>query len=498
MASPQSPYPPYQPRRHSQSSDPTMPPAPPPKPSSQEVSRRSTPASAPTQPPPPEHVGTYGIGSEDPRSTQQARFREVAHAQRIADPGEHWLPQILEDQTKQDLADVLGTPELLAALAHSTSTSHPSIAVSQEPLQAALTENISLASHLVELEARLTHLRSSTQAQLLSTHALERQWRQKQSDMDRALAPFSPSSLYQRLSQGVQEQEMICRALEESYLEGDGGTATEREALEWVRRSQNIVNGIIDEYIDTRSTSYTLLLGLYLPRSVGNSTTLKEIFVQIPGYDDITLGVLLLNSVSIIIVTIQAFFIQISDIKTSLFPSPTNFRVKMVKFLTSFAAIVGLVSALPSAVVQRSPEDGSQYYLKTKVISGDATKDGLYLEGYHITAGGEDATLTTDVTQALPGFLNGTYQQFVLSGSPSPNGLELPLLIQSNAQIYAGYGDGGFSFNASGLISSNPEWRGWLACDWSHLVPQLFWQYFFTDYTLPPNCAIVELHPEAI
>jgi hypothetical protein len=29
---------------------------------------------------------------------------------------------------------------------------------------------------------------------------------------------------------------MICRALEESFLEGDGGVATEREAAEWVRR----------------------------------------------------------------------------------------------------------------------------------------------------------------------------------------------------------------------------------------------------------------------
>jgi hypothetical protein len=54
--------------------------------------------------------------------------------------------------------------------------------------------------------------------------------------MDRALAPFSPSALYQKLGQGVSEQEMVCRALEESFLEGDGATATEREAAEWVRR----------------------------------------------------------------------------------------------------------------------------------------------------------------------------------------------------------------------------------------------------------------------
>jgi hypothetical protein len=100
----------------------------------------------------------------------------------------------------------------------------------------ALAENMSLASHLSELEARLAHLRASTQAQLLSTHALERQWRQKQSGMDQALSPFSPSSLYQKLSQGVQEQEMVCRALEESFLEGDGGVASEREITEWVKR----------------------------------------------------------------------------------------------------------------------------------------------------------------------------------------------------------------------------------------------------------------------
>jgi hypothetical protein len=124
----------------------------------------------------------------------------------------------------------------LSALVHSHSAAHPSTTASQEPLLEALVENISLASHLNDLEARLIHLRASTQAQLLSTHAIERQWRQKQSDMDRALSPFSPSSLYQRLSQGVQEQEMVCRALEESFLEGDGGVATEREIMEWVRR----------------------------------------------------------------------------------------------------------------------------------------------------------------------------------------------------------------------------------------------------------------------
>jgi DNA-binding PadR family transcriptional regulator len=82
-------------------------------------------------------------------------------------------------------------------------------------------------------------------------HALERQWRQKQTDMDTALARFSPAALYQLLAQSVQEQAAVCHALEESFLEdnnaavdhgrGDKTTATatatgEREAADWIRR----------------------------------------------------------------------------------------------------------------------------------------------------------------------------------------------------------------------------------------------------------------------
>lgn len=81
--------------------------------------------------------------------------------------------------------------------------------------------------------------RAATSAQLLSARALERQWRAKQGEMDAALAPFAPASLYQRLVAGVAEQEGVCRALEESFLAGegagDGKVAGEREVGEWVR-----------------------------------------------------------------------------------------------------------------------------------------------------------------------------------------------------------------------------------------------------------------------
>ena len=136
---------------------------------------------------------------------------------------------------KSDLSGILSNTELQAALVNAPSTTHPSVPQSQKPLYSALEQNIALATHLISLESQLDVQRAATQSQLLSLHALERQWRQKQAEMDTALAPFSPKSLYQRLAQAVQEQEQVCQALEESFLEGDG-RAGEREVADFVKR----------------------------------------------------------------------------------------------------------------------------------------------------------------------------------------------------------------------------------------------------------------------
>lgn len=131
---------------------------------------------------------------------------------------------------------MLANPAMLNALTHSPDAIHPSLQASHQALASALEENIELANQLIEVESHLSHQRAATQAQLLSTHALERQWRQKQSDMDHALAPFSPAALYQQLGQGVQEQAMVCQAMEESFLDGEGDGASEREVTEWIRK----------------------------------------------------------------------------------------------------------------------------------------------------------------------------------------------------------------------------------------------------------------------
>ncbi|KAL2154135.1 hypothetical protein VTH82DRAFT_2811 [Thermothelomyces myriococcoides] len=195
------------------------PPAPPPKPPGTfDVSRMGTPTSGPgPRPPPLPEVSTTGPSSAVSSSDSNTKHQHGLTQEDVADPGDKWLPKFLQDKSY---------------------TIHPSLRASHEALRAALSENMELAAQLLDLEARLAHQRSAAQAQLLATHALERQWRAKQGDMDHALAPFAPASLYQRLAQGVAEQEGVCHALEESFLEGegDGALATEREASDWVKR----------------------------------------------------------------------------------------------------------------------------------------------------------------------------------------------------------------------------------------------------------------------
>ncbi|KAI1325253.1 hypothetical protein F5Y16DRAFT_274136 [Xylariaceae sp. FL0255] len=240
----------------------TPPPVPPPKPSSHDVSRLGTPTTTHTNSPrpPPPVPDSAGLENADASGLIPAQSQtpgggmgggvglrlqqQIQQQAPIPDPGDSWIPAILEDKSKQDLQEILSNPVLLNALTLSPDSIHPSLAQSQQTLQLALAENISLAQHLNEVENRLSHQREATQAQLLAAHALERQWRAKQGETDTALAGFAPAALYGRLTASLGEQEALCRALEESFLEGGGGglgmaegdVVTERETLDWVRR----------------------------------------------------------------------------------------------------------------------------------------------------------------------------------------------------------------------------------------------------------------------
>lgn len=200
----------------------------PPKPGgSREARRMGTPSDVPPPPPPPAADDSFGDVSTP--------FPDADSAAPDPGDGDGWLPGLLQDKSTQDLAALLESPALLQALAHAPQTAHPTLAASHAALAQALAHNAQLAAQLDEAGARLARQRSATQAQLLATHTLERQWRQKQAAMDHALAPFAPASLYHRLAQGVQEQAAICHALEKSFLD-DAAAASERDVADWVSR----------------------------------------------------------------------------------------------------------------------------------------------------------------------------------------------------------------------------------------------------------------------
>ncbi|KAJ2905075.1 uncharacterized protein MKZ38_006468 [Zalerion maritima] len=230
---------------------PNVPPAPPPKPAAGDVAPTGTPgAMAHMAPQLPSLAGvqttressTVTEGGQQHHYQGQRQQEKKAENEDVPDPGDSWLPLFLQDKSKQDLEVLLRTSTLLNALANSPSTIHPSLGQSYQTVSAALHENIRTASELLDLENQLAHQRASAQAQLLSAHALERQWQQKQRDVDMSLYPFSPSALYQTLGQGLQDQEAMCRSLEDSFLDGGfaaanghDGVASEREVSEWTR-----------------------------------------------------------------------------------------------------------------------------------------------------------------------------------------------------------------------------------------------------------------------
>lgn len=65
--------------------------------------------------------------------------------------------------------------------------------------------------------------------------ALERQWKNKQAELERELEQFGPRVLYRRLGEEIADEEARCRASEESFLEGDG-VRSERDTSEWIKR----------------------------------------------------------------------------------------------------------------------------------------------------------------------------------------------------------------------------------------------------------------------
>ncbi|KAL2221323.1 hypothetical protein M432DRAFT_667443 [Thermoascus aurantiacus ATCC 26904] len=222
--------------------DADTPPPPPPKPSSHEASRRGTPQTGPPLPRPPQSLSQEDLQSQAASGGQTETSNQPEGAQHPGSQSpqpeppsieEGWIPDILKDKSTVDLQSILSNPDLISAL----STLHPSHSAAQQQLLTLLESNKALTNHLLNLEQHLANLRASTESLLLTHQSLEVSWRKKQAEMDAALAPWSPKALYQRLVAAVAEQEAVCQAVEESFLEGDHhGRASDKEVADWVRR----------------------------------------------------------------------------------------------------------------------------------------------------------------------------------------------------------------------------------------------------------------------
>ncbi|KAJ5131847.1 Modifier of rudimentary Modr [Penicillium atrosanguineum] len=200
------------------------PPPPPPKPSSHEASRGGTPQNTSMAPQP---QASYQPDAQAYYQNQQTPLPAPPSIE------EGWLPEFVKDKSTTDLQSILKDSSLITAL----SNQHPSHTSRQDYLDTLIQTNKDLVTRLLEMQSHVAELRASTEKMLLTHQSLEVSWRKKQTEMDTALAPWSPKTLYQRLSAAIAEQEAVCHAVEESFLDEDHhGRATEKDITDWVRR----------------------------------------------------------------------------------------------------------------------------------------------------------------------------------------------------------------------------------------------------------------------
>jgi len=182
-------------------------------------------------------------------------------------------------------------------------------------------------------------------------------------------------------------------------------------------------------------------------------------------------------------------------------------------FTTTFLAILTLATSSP-LLDTSSTTPPAHYYLQTKVVNGahkdcGTNKTELYIYSYHTGAGLGDAGLSSNKSIAWQGYLNGTQQLFTTTGNnlgPWPLSIsDAPYTVWNPATISIAdqVSTTGFFFNSTGL-QYNQSVGGWLACDWSHGVPQLFnlngypGNGFGQPAVIPSSCSKVQLLPVAV
>ena len=176
------------------------------------------------------------IGSHTPVGNESTEIGsgQVIRSAIAEDPGWQNALMLLSKQSTSQLQEVLRDRELLEGLNQSVNTRHPSHQNDIAAVARMLSSNTLLAQAVAHEEELLVEKRTRVENNLLTLHALERQWRGKQANMDRALDPFSPQSLYRQLANSVTEADDMSERIVEAFLSEDS-SASDRETSDWVR-----------------------------------------------------------------------------------------------------------------------------------------------------------------------------------------------------------------------------------------------------------------------
>jgi len=155
-----------------------------------------------------------------------------------------------------------------------------------------------------------------------------------------------------------------------------------------------------------------------------------------------------------------------------------------------------------STAVSAAFNTSQEFHLITRLLKPRYKRyrfDDTYIYSYHTGAGFSDACAGPLLTNGNGiAFLNTSGHVIFDLGDNVPNGLTLEYVNTytqwGDVTIDGGLGTAGFFFNGSGLVSNTYPWTGWIVCDWSHGVPQLFYRQE-NSTNLPRSCGNVELHP---
>ena len=183
---------------------------------------------------------------------------------------------------------------------------------------------------------------------------------------------------------------------------------------------------------------------------------------------------------------------------------------KPALIIASLLAVSAVATPI-SNVDERAPSDletraaPTNFKLKTTVIDGKndtgSNKGNLWVYSYHTGAGLGDAALSSNKTWGDVGHINASNSALLFSIGEYewPMALDYePYAAWSSVEISVATNEvsTGFFINSTGLHNNYSSTAGWLACDWWHGTPQLFWtngEINTPTGQFPTSCSTVKL-----